>query len=158
MSFLQNWVWMLLKRLLKLQFPDVKHISTATLADWLEQEQLQTTKRSPPLRLVILDARAPEEYFTSHIQTAQLVPTEEIELLSYLPLSNQIVTYCSIGYRSALLAQKLQQKGYTQVFNLEGSIFQWTNEGRSLYRCDQIATQVHPYNKFWKILLNPPRI
>jgi hypothetical protein len=37
--------------------------------------------------------------------------------------------------------------------NLDGSIFQWANEGRAVYRGDVPVQQVHPYGKRWAGLL-----
>ena len=65
-----------------------------------------------------------------------------------------IVTYCSVGYRSSSLADRLQQAGFTNVRQLEGSIFQWANEGRPLFRGDQQVNEVHPYNETWGKYLN----
>jgi rhodanese-related sulfurtransferase len=158
MSFLQNLAWTVVKLLIQWRFPDVQTISTDTLATCLEQECLEHGEQSPTSHLFILDARTQEEYLTSHIQNAQLAPQDEEELATYLLLSNQIVIYCSIGYRSAVLVQKLQQKGYTEVFNLEGSIFQWANEGRSLYYFHQRVAHVNPYSKLWQFLLHQPQI
>ena len=41
------------------------------------------------------------------------------------------------------------------VFNLQGSIFQWANEGRLLMANDRAVHAVHPYNERWGVLLNP---
>jgi rhodanese-related sulfurtransferase len=60
-----------------------------------------------------------------------------------------IVTYCAVGYRSAALATKLREAGFTSVRNLEGSIFQWANEHRPLVRDNKAVTIVHPYSSFW---------
>ena len=134
--------WKVIKLLIRARFPTVRHISTAQLAAWLEQE-------AQPL---LLDARTPQEYSMSHLERAQLVPANAQTALPGLDSSTPIVTYCSIGYRSARLAQQLQSMGYKNVFNLEGSIFQWANEGRPVYREQQIK-QVHPYNRLWGCLL-----
>jgi len=68
-----------------------------------------------------------------------------------------IVVYCSVGYRSSALAEKLARAGMTNVFNLEGSIFAWANEGRPVYRGDTLLNpaQVHPFNTKWGQLLRP---
>lgn len=139
--------WKLLKWWIRLQFPAVRHISTAELADWLEDCQ-----RKNPL---LLDARTPEEYGVSHLQQAQLSPYDLPELndLTGLSPSTTIVTYCSIGYRSAILAQRLQEKGYKQVINLEGSLFAWFNENRPVYIGGQQVRQIHPYNRIWSLWL-----
>ena len=135
--------WKALKWLIRARFPVVRHISTAQLAAWLEQE-------AQPL---LLDARTPQEYSVSHLGRAQLVPANAQTALPGLDSSTPIVTYCSIGYRSARLAQQLQSMGYKNVSNLEGSIFQWANEGRPVYREQQVE-QVHPYNQVWGCLLH----
>jgi hypothetical protein len=65
------------------------------------------------------------------------------------------VAYCSVGYRSARLVAQLRQAGYTQVYNLEGSIFRWANEGQSLVSQGQLVAVVHPFNPTWGLLLRP---
>ena len=65
-----------------------------------------------------------------------------------------IVTYCAVGYRSGEMAERLRAAGFTNVRNLEGSIFQWANEHRQLVHENKRVTQVHPYNGFWGRLLN----
>ena len=64
------------------------------------------------------------------------------------------MVYCSVGYRSARIADRLQQAGCDRVYNLEGSIFKWANEKRPLYQSDRPTTIVHPYNPLWGQLLN----
>ena len=43
-----------------------------------------------------------------------------------------IVVYCSVGYRSARVARWLGRQGFTNVRNLDGSLFAWANEGRPM--------------------------
>jgi hypothetical protein len=64
-----------------------------------------------------------------------------------------IVVYCSVGYRSSVLARKLQDMGVTRVYNLEGSIFKWANEERPLVRNGDTVQKVHPYDAYWGKLL-----
>ena len=63
------------------------------------------------------------------------------------------MVYCSVGYRSSILAEKLQDLGFTRVYNLEGSIFKWANEGRPLAQDQTPVQKVHPYNTDWGKLL-----
>lgn len=135
--------WVMLLWLIRLRFPQVKQLSTDELARWL-----QATDK--PL---LLDVRTSEEYHVSHLFNAQLVPERLEKLAGVSTLETPIVTYCSVGYRSAQFAQKLQQSGYKQVFNLEGSIFKWVNENRSVYQKGKLTAQVHPYNQFWQWFL-----
>jgi len=99
-----------------------------------------------------LDAREPAEYAVSHIPEARLVGYDDFDLgvLEGLPKETPIVIYCSIGYRSEVIGEKLQKAGYTNVNNLYGSIFEWANQGHTLIDTDKNETnQVHTYNKRW---------
>lgn len=140
--------WFLLKQSLRHRFPKVEWISTAQLADWLADKQ-----RQPP---VLLDVRTEEEWNVSHLPGARRVdPNAPVEkVISGVPKETPIVTYCAVGYRSGALATKLREAGFTNVRNLEGSIFQWANEHRPLVREDQPVTTVHPYSSLWGRLLN----
>jgi hypothetical protein len=71
-----------------------------------------------------------------------------------IPEDKPIVTYCSVGYRSAAFAKKLSEAGYRNGTNLEGSIFRWANENRPLVHDGQPTDKVHPYNRLWGILLD----
>jgi rhodanese-related sulfurtransferase len=147
MSSLKVATWAAVQSLIRARFPQVQPLSTATLADWLAQEG------EHPL---LLDARKPEEYELSHLPQAHLVPANLEDLRHWETVTNStpIVTYCSVGYRSAALAEQLQAMGFDRVFNLEGSIFQWANAGHPVYRGEEIVEQVHPYNAFWGVLLD----
>lgn len=138
--------WRFIKLLIRLQFPEVQQLTTAELAAWLEKDHVPQ-----PL---LLDARTLEEYQVSHLLNAKPVPNNLQDLIDEsINLTTPIVVYCSVGYRSAAIARRLQSMGYQNVFNLDGSIFQWINENRSVYQEGQPVTKVHPYNKFWQYLL-----
>lgn len=137
---------------IRFSFPQVKQLSTAQLSAWRADPG-----RAPPL---LLDVREPAEFAVSHLVDARSVPWESESawqtLLKEVPRTQPIVVYCSIGYRSAILARKLQRAGFIQVANLEGSIFKWASEGRSLIGPDaRAATLVHPYDAEWSRLLAP---
>ena len=77
----------------------------------------------------------------------------------------KVVCYCSVGYRSSYLAQQLlceldkpvyqEMKSKVMVYNLEGSIFKWANEGKDLQdNRGRKTVVVHPYNFVWGKLLN----
>ncbi len=44
------------------------------------------------------------------------------------------MTYCSVGYRSSAMAQRLAEGGTAEVFNLKGSIFSGRTKARPLER------------------------
>ena len=140
--------WGPLKKAIRGEFPAVEQLSTAELAAWLERPE------GP--RPLLLDARSVEEYEVSHLPGAVRVDpdAEPPTLPDGLAKDVPIVAYCSVGYRSSVLANRLMEAGYSEVWNLEGSIFEWANEGRPVYRGDREVRQVHPYDRRWGRLLD----
>ena len=65
-----------------------------------------------------------------------------------------VVVYCSVGYRSAAIVQRIERAGVGRVYNLEGGIFAWANEGRPIFKDNARAKLVHPYDKLWGLLLH----
>lgn len=137
----------IIKRLTTRKFPTVQWINTEELARWLED----SAKPQP----VILDARTEAEYAVSHLKEAQRIDLEHLEQGVIVSKDTPIVVYCSVGYRSARIAQQLGQVGFTCVSNLEGSLFRWANEERPFFRNDNPTMLVHPYNQLWGRLLKP---
>ena len=131
--------WPAIKARIAKEFPNVKSIGTAELA-----------KLEP--KPVLLDVRTAEEFNVSHLSGARRVDPDAATVA--LPKDTPIITYCSVGYRSAKFAQRLQDAGFTNVRNLDGSIFQWANEGRPIAGS---AGKVHPFNKKWGVLLDAAR-
>jgi rhodanese-related sulfurtransferase len=143
MKMFASLIWLFLKGMIRLRFPGVQPISIAQLAEWLAAS-------APPL---LWDVRTPAEYAVSHLPSADLVTGDAIAASADLSPDTPIVVYCSVGYRSAAIAAQLQAAGFQQVFNLEGSIFEWANQHRPIYANGQIVHQVHPYNRYWGKLL-----
>jgi len=100
--------------------------------------------------VIIFDARALEEYSTSHINGAILFNIREIRQKKELWQNKKIVVYCSIGYRSEKKGEELQKLGFENVYNLYGGIFEWVNEGLPLENmANQETLDIHTYNKSW---------
>lgn len=139
--------WEQTKQWIRTQYPTVPHLSTSTLEDLLENSDGNS--------VLLLDAREPREYEVSHLPGAKLAPTEKLALneIAKARAGTSVVVYCSVGYRSARLAARLRARGY-EVSNLEGSIFEWANSGRAVYRGERRVSGVHPYDKTWGQLLD----
>ncbi|MBK8670953.1 MAG: rhodanese-like domain-containing protein [Saprospiraceae bacterium] len=108
-----------------------------------------------------LDAREYPEYLVSHIPQSRYVGFDKfrIETISDLPKDTKIIVYCSIGYRSEKIATKLIKAGYTQVYNLYGSIFEWANEGYEMTDQNGKPTnRIHTYNKSWSQWVLQPKL
>lgn len=136
-----------LHRLTARKFPEVRWVSTAEFARW----------RADPGRAapVVLDARTEDEYAVSHLQDAVRIDPYRPSLrpLRGFAKDTAIAVYSSVGYRGARVADWLARQGYTNVVNLDGSLFRWANEGRPMFRAGRPITEVHPYDDTWGLLL-----
>lgn len=99
------------------------------------QDLKEKMDRNEPL--YIIDVREESEWPMGHIPNAihlsKGVIEREIEKTVPDPHA-PIITYCSGGFRCALVADALQQMGYTQVYSLETGLQGWINAG---YRLEQ---------------------
>ena len=136
-------------------YPAVAEISAPTLAAALTQPQ-------PPL---LLDARSPAEFDTSHLPGALRVsPDATAETLGAqlgVLHGRSVVVYCAVGGRSAALLERvhstLTAAGAGSVSHLRGGIFEWQAQALPLVSgSGQTTTQVHPYNWFWGRLRSSP--
>ncbi len=146
LSCQQAAAWPAVKQAIRAEFPGVEQISTAELNTWLTSEE-----PSP----ILLDVREEAEYRVSHLRGAIRVdPGGETSPPAGAGKNTPIVTYCSVGYRSSKVAKRLMEQGYTNVSNLEGSIFEWANQGLPVVREGEEVRQVHPYDRNWEQLLD----
>lgn len=120
-------------------------------------EQLNAEKD----QFILLDTREWQEYQTSHIEGAEYIGYKKLEekKLKQLPKNSKIVLYCSIGYRSEKIGEQLHDMGFTQVYNLYGSIFEWANRGYPVVDAKGQKTKwVHGYNKSWSKWLDESKV
>ena len=83
----------------------------------------------------LIDVRTPKEYAEGHIKHATNINFFEdnfIELMSELDKKKPIYIYCKGGSRSAKASEKLKEVGFTKIYDLEGGITKWKNEGKEL--------------------------
>jgi len=100
----------------------------------------------------IFDTRKEKEYDISHIPDAQYLGYNDFDeaRLGGIAKDSPIVVYCSIGYRSEKIGEKLKKLGYNNVYNLYGSIFEWINQDNEVVDKDgQVTSKVHTYNRNW---------
>src|SRR5436309_2713587 len=77
----------------------------------------------------LIDVREPCEYEIARIDGAKLIPLGEIsERLDELSGERPIVVHCHTGKRSAQAVRLLQQRGFANVYNLEGGIDAWSDQ------------------------------
>ena len=102
--------------------------------------------------VLIFDTREQDEFIVSHIPGAKFLGYEDFSpnRLDNIPKETKIVLYCSIGYRSEKIGEKLQKLGYSNVYNLYGSLFEWVNQGNPVVTGNgNITNKVHTYNRSW---------
>jgi len=110
----------------------------------------------------ILDSREFKEYKVSHLENSIWVGYNDFNIHNTskkIKTNKPIVIYCSVGYRSEKIGEKLLKKGYV-VYNLYGGIFDWKNNDYSIINSDtEVTEKVHCYNKEWsKWLTNGDKI
>ncbi|MFV5695041.1 thioredoxin domain-containing protein [Flavobacterium sp. LB3P122] len=80
----------------------------------------------------ILDVRTPEEFASEHIDNAKNVnwlSTDFVTNTAKLDKSKPIFVYCKSGGRSQNAAEKLNQLGFTTIYQLAGGILKWDAAG-----------------------------
>lgn len=133
-------------------FPNVKHIS------------IQDLQELPKDEVIVFDIRERDEFSVSHMAEAIFV-SPKISANDFLSQYREkakgksVVFYCSVGQRSSILANKVQDElttsGSGPVYNLEGGLFKWHNENLPLVTPEAEATDyIHPYNYFWGRMVN----
>ena len=70
---------------------------------------------------VLVDVREEAEYITGHARDAELLPVDELDAesadLVIGPKETPVLVYCRTGRRSREAAQKLEELGYTEVYD-----------------------------------------
>ena len=147
--------WSTTLKMIRAKFPEVAQLPTDSLQTWLEKPGQSQTGQAQVERPLLLDVREKEEYEVSHLKDAVLAVSEKeaLKALEGIPPDRPVVLYCSVGYRSSEMAGFLQKRGFEKVYNLEGSIFAWANEGKPVYRGEERVQVVHPYDRVWGKLL-----
>ena len=120
------------------EFPTVKGITA------VELQQLQRQGK----KVILVDVRSPSEIAISYIPGAITLAEFERDLAQYQDAI--VVAYCTIGYRSGLYAQKLQQQGI-EILNLEGSLLAWSHSGGELTDGTKDTRQVHVFGRQWQL-------
>jgi len=137
--------WDAIDRKIDREYPQIPFITSDSL-----QQKLQ---ESAP-QLVIIDVREAEEFAVSHLETALNIQTGDGVAEQIDAKDTPIVVYCSVGYRSAGVAARLQELGYSNVSNLRHSIFNWAERGYPLANKLGSTDKIHPFNTAWGSLVD----
>lgn len=107
-------------------------------------EKIETTENPQ-----ILDVRTPEEFGSEHIDNAVNVNWNSDDFAakagSY-DKSKPVFVYCLSGGRSKKAAAKLEELGFTTVYELDGGIMNWNEEGFSKNPTAEAGMTMNDFN------------
>ncbi|PCI81434.1 MAG: hypothetical protein COB20_01960 [SAR86 cluster bacterium] len=132
------------------EFPGVESVATDVLL-----ARYEVSDENLP---IIIDVREDGEFRVSHLINAlhleSAAAISEVIVERGLSKDTEIIVYCSVGYRSASVAADLQERGFTQVLNLEHSLFEWASNGYPMINASGSTDKVHPFNRAWSVLVD----
>ncbi|MCB9359974.1 MAG: rhodanese-like domain-containing protein [Flavobacteriales bacterium] len=85
----------------------------------------------------ILDVRTPEEWAEGTVPNAEKINYNDDDFatqIERLDKTKPVFVYCKRGGRSASAAEILKEKGFTKVYNLDGGITAWMDEGNEVVK------------------------
>lgn len=103
-------------------------------------------------KYAVLDVRSEVEYTVSHIHGAEFVNYDTYKKHDFTKYDKEapIALYCSVGWRSQEVTEHLRQLGYSNVHNIYGGIFEWSNKDLPLSNINGEDTDsVHVFSKKW---------
>ncbi len=96
------------------------------------KEFAQRLQQTPNAQLI--DVRTPKEFASENIDSSVNINWNDAAFESQaakLDKSQPVFVYCKVGGRSANAAEKLQEMGFTKIYDLQGGILKWNSAGLS---------------------------
>ena len=90
---------------------------------------------------VLVDVRTEDEYNSGYIENSLNIDyfSNDFSLnADKLDKSTPIILYCRSGKRSSMSANKISKLGFKEIYNLEGGILEWIEEGNVIVFNDTI--------------------
>lgn len=107
--------------------------------------------------VVYLDAREVNEFNVSKIANAQWVGYDDFDMsrVENIDKNKEIIVYCTAGYRSEKVSEKLKANGFSNVTNMLGGLIEWANYSKPLLDSTESKTnKVHVFSRTWGIWLD----
>jgi rhodanese-related sulfurtransferase len=85
--------------------------------------------------VVTLDVRTPAEFAEGHIEGARLIDFQSGNFdtgIAALDKDAIYAIYCRSGNRSGQAVKTMQDSGFLNLYNLEGGVIDWANQGMTL--------------------------
>lgn len=136
----------------------IERINRRTKARQITVEELRG-RMAKGEKLVVLDIREPRENAVSALPSARLVPPDDVDSTALdVPADALVVTYCTVGYRSGYAAVALEKRLGHPVFNLDGGIIAWFNDGGEVVDPQGKPTdRIDTYDDDWAKYVTRPR-
>jgi len=129
---------------------------TETLPATTFAEKIKTTPNAP-----IIDVRTPEEYLSQHIENAENINwnSDNFDIqIQKLDKTKPVFVYCMSGGRSKKAAAKLEELGFSKIYDLEGGILKWNSAGMDIPSDKIIGISIKEYKELLlsdkKVLVN----
>lgn len=102
---------------------EVELISVEEMKTHLKMENVQ-----------LIDVQSSEDFQSSHIFNARNIVYDKSfrKKLDDLDKNKPVIIYCKSGRTSQKAVKILQQAGFSKIYELEGGITNWLNQGESI--------------------------
>lgn len=109
---------------------NVNHVDVNTAFEWIDSGEA-----------ILIDVREANEHSEIQIEHSQLIPLSELDNHSLPMVENKkIIVHCHSGRRSHMACQYFIQKHPgLEIFNLDGGILAWAQEGLAVRTAAQTA-------------------
>lgn len=115
------------------------------------------TKLKATSSFQLVDVRTPEEFKEKHLKYALNIDykgTEFNELITHLDKSKPVFVYCLSGARSAAAANIMREKGFKEVYEMDGGITKWLNRDKPVERAAKKSSTGLSLQEFNKLVDN----
>jgi rhodanese-related sulfurtransferase len=93
----------------------MKKITPAVLKEWLNADK----------PFILIDVREEWEHEAYNIGGIHIPVGEIMARKDEIPQMGDVVLYCEKGIRSSIVIQRLEQLGYSNLYNLTGGMSAW---------------------------------
>ncbi len=108
----------------------INHMNSEELIDFIELNDA-----------ILVDVRTEDEYNSGYIENSLNIDYFSNEFsvnADKLDKTIPIILYCRSGKRSSMSANKISKLGFKEIYNLEGGILEWIEEGNAIVFNDTI--------------------
>lgn len=110
-----------------------KESQSARVIELISVNDMEEAIKADSVQLI--DVRSAKEYAAGHLSSSKNIVYQGEDWdnqVAALDKDQPVYVYCAKGGRSAKCAAILQEAGFTKIFDLDGGITKWINEGKTL--------------------------